>query len=283
MLSTDDLEYKWDFVASPVPRWRYRQRLSSLYGRICRQPQFSELITLGPKTDWAVYFAYLPDGRLTAAHRFTLGRLRDMNLNVFVVCAADEVSDVPDELRRYSDALYWKQLRGYDFSAYTLALNVISRKSPHSRVFFLNDSVFGPFRELREKIFDAPWDLTGFTASSQIENHIQSYAFSIADVTAQRVARLRPVLFPFVSLNHADAVILCQETRLARVASRSMSVGSYWYADAEKVIDPTLARPFQLLEAGFPFLKKSLVGKHMKFEAADAARQFLAEHAHPLV
>lgn len=246
------------------------------------KPSFFPLKPVVPRADWTVYFVYAPDGLLTPAHCFTLSRLRDLGMNLFVVCATRTVGEVPEALAAYADALYWKALRGFDFSAYALALNVIARQSPHARVLLLNDSVFGPFVDVRHRIDGAPWDLTGFTASSRIENHVQSYSFVIKDVTRARVRSLWPVFFPRISLNTHVAVTLCQETRLARVAARSMSVGAYWYADAGKMSDPVLVRPFELLDAGFPFLKKSLVGKHSRFNPENAAEAYLAMQRHPL-
>jgi hypothetical protein len=57
------------------------------------------------------------------------------------------------------------------------------------------------------------------------------------------------------------SVTLCFETRLARVASQSMSVGCLWLGpdDGE---DPSLSHALALLDQGFPFLKRSLLGKH---------------------
>jgi hypothetical protein len=49
------------------------------------------------------------------------------------------------------------------------------------------------------------WDLTGFTASSQLANHIQSYAFSLKSVDRARMLRLSPVMFPFNAISDANA------------------------------------------------------------------------------
>jgi hypothetical protein len=69
------------------------------------------------------------------------------------------------------------------------------------------------------------------------------------------------MFFPFAALSNPSHVINLHELRFARVASRSMSVGAFWYGDAVKVQDPMLHRPIELLTAGFPFLKRSLLGK----------------------
>lgn len=279
--SAEGLTRNWDFNATKVPRWLYRSRLEVFFKNIQWRPKFVELLPVTEKSEWAVYFIYAPDGRLNQAHEFTLGRLRDCGLKICVICAAPDASFVPDRLRGFVDALYWKHLKGYDFSAYAIALEIISKSSPHARVLFMNDSVFGPFSDLRCRMTDAPWDFTGFTASSQFENHIQSYAFVLRDVASKTVRSLSSVLFPMISLKAYEAVTLCQETRLARVASRNMSVGSYWFGDANDVLDPVLVKPFELIKDGFPFLKKSLIGKHRKFNPDGEAEAFLASQRHP--
>jgi len=224
---------------------------------------------------------YTPDGVVSKSHRFTLEHLRDLGLPVFVVCATSNPDLVPQELTRYCDALYWKGLSGYDFSGYTLALREISRSSPGADVFVMNDSVFGPFSDLREVIAKAPWDLTGFTSSNQLTNHIQSYAFILRNVDRTRMAKLSTVFFPYFAISNPNAVVRVQETRLARVAARHMTVGAAWYADYNEVIDPTLVRPLELLDAGFPFLKRSLIGKHKSFINTDTVRSRLELLGHP--
>lgn len=236
-----------------------------------------------PHDTWFVYFIFAPDGNLTASHRFALSRLRDMACGVLVVCATAKPENVPGELQGFADALYWKALSGYDFSAYTLALWALSEASPHSDVCVLNDSVFGPFYDLRRFVHKAPWEFAGFTALDATENHIQSYAFIVRNLHPERMAGMRTVFHPRVVLNRATDVILCQETRFARVASRSMSTGAYWYTQEAVCLDPTLAKPFELIDLGFPFLKKSLLGRMSGFQPREAVLESLRRVGHPSV
>jgi hypothetical protein len=185
-------------------------------------------------------------------------------------------------LHGFCDALIWKALPGYDFSAYTVALQQISRRSSGADVFVLNDSVFGPFSDFRPLVEKSPWALVGFTASNQITNHIQSYAFFLRNVTRFRMACLSPVFIPFASFSEPSAVIYLQETRLARVAARSMKVGAFWFGHTKDVIDPTLVRPLELLDGGFPFLKQSLLGKHKSFINQELVLAQLKNLGHPI-
>lgn len=276
------LEYMWDFVPSR-PKLSYScKRLYAFLRYAHSRPAHTAIKPLDRRPNWLVYFAYCPKGRAEPHHHFTLERLKDLGLDVFIVCACPSVAAVPEDLHKYADALYWKDLAGYDFSAYTLALEVISDRSPGATAFILNDSVFGPFVDLRPFLKAARWDLTGFTASALEENHIQSYAFILRDVTAQRLDNLRSIFYRRKAFSYGGAAIWCQETRLARIAHRTMSVGAYLYSNGKYVDDPCLRLPFNLLDAGFPFLKRSLLDKMRHFQDPAAVRERLAMLKHPL-
>jgi lipopolysaccharide biosynthesis protein len=281
-LTIPGLSRNWDFKASPVARWERRKAVETFFRAGHRRPAWCEIKALKPKSSWIVYFMYAPDGILSPSHRYTLSRLRDCGVPLLVVCACPDANRIPNDLPGFCDALFWKALPGYDFSAYTLALRQISRKSPGANVLVMNDSVFGPFADLRDMLVNSRWDLTGFTASSQLTNHIQSYAFCLRRVEPLTMLRLSPVFFPFAAISHPSAVILLQETRLARVAARSMKVGAFWFGDVRDIIDPTLVRPMELLDAGFPFLKRSLLGKHEAFIERDHMLARLERYGHPV-
>lgn len=278
----DGMTRRWNFVATPVQRWRIRQAVETVIRRSQPRPSWQAIVPLTPHPAWTVYFLFAPDGLFTPTHRFALERLRDAGHRLMVVCAAPSPGAVPAEARAFADALYWKALSGYDFSAYSAALREISRCSRHADVLVINDSVFGPFTDVRTVVAEAPWELTGFTATSQVENHIQSYAFVLKDVTPARMRALATVMFPWRALSKPHDVIQVQETRFARVASRSMSVGAYWFAEKEAVLDPTLFRPIELINSGFPFLKRSLLGKHQSLQDPEEIRELLFALQHPV-
>ena len=282
----DKLTSPWPFVAS-------QPNLYSRVKRVCRglfhrwpAPRYEVIKPLSQRDLWFVYFVYAPDGSLSAAHRFTLARLRDMNVNLFVVMACGSPSQIGDDVTTMADALYWKALDGFDFSAYTIALRAVAEVSPHATVYVQNDSVYGPLCDVRPFIEHAPWEMLGFTASSGQENHIQSYAFVLRDVTPTRMSALADVLPLDTAYSHIFDVIECQEVRLARVAAQSMSVGACWFGNTKDLPDPVLARPVELVNAGFPFVKRSIYGgkHHETFapHAQDELRDLLMRAQHPV-
>lgn len=177
--------------------------------------------------------------------------------------------------------MYWKGLTGFDFSAYALTLHNLVRLSPGCDLFLQNDSVLGPFGDIDRLIANMRWRLSGFLASSAVENHLQSYALFFRNLQPDFVVDLRSALCVSRSLDHWYDVVLRQETRLARIANRRYTVGSLWFdpsanraevsldktltrkltksgSGANQTFDPSLVHAVTLLEQGFPFVKRSL-------------------------
>lgn len=276
-----NLAMDWDFHPSIGP-WSIEGR-RAIKRWLTRRPPPAWSLLKAPELQhraWVLYFVFAPDGVLTDSHRYTLQRLQESGWGLLVVCAAPMAERVPVELRE-ADALCWKALSGYDFSAYAIGLHLLAERAPGSTVFVLNDSVFGPLVDLGPFFEAARWDLTGFTASSANGNHLQSYAFIMKDVTPSRLATVHRILPTDHAFDTADDAIICQELCLARHAARFMSVGAFVHADQSTVVDAMLQRPLELLDAGFPFVKKSLVGKFAVLNYREAVRERLAAAGHP--
>lgn len=272
----------WSFVPSTPAMSVRLARLKTAMTGLRPAPLNQALRPIEARARWNGYFLYLPDGLLSEAQRFTLARLRAMHGGLFAVCAAPEPAMVPHELRDVCDAIYWKGMTGYDFSAYSVAVREVSSRSPGADLFLMNDSVLGPFDDLDAVLRDAPWRLTGFTAWSAFEHHVQSYALFLRNVRPALVSGLRSVLLRRTAFNHFQHVVNWQESRLARVASRSMDVGALWFEPRFEAGDPSLTRAVPLLDAGFPFLKRSLAGGKLAHRADQAQlRRLLEERGHP--
>lgn len=229
-----------------------------------------------------MYFMFLPQGQLSAQHRFTLDRLAAEDARLMIVCSCPPDHLVLTELQERCDALCWKALNGYDFSAYAVGLTELARYASGSDVLVLNDSMLGPFAPLVPFMEQAPWRLTGLSANALAENHLQSFAFIVRQLDAQFLQAVTEVLSTEWSYDNSNAVILLQETRLARVASRHMSVGAFWYTDGSQHLDLCLNCPEQMLEAGFPLLKRSLFDKFVRrFQEPAAMQQLLIRLGHP--
>ncbi len=257
-----------------------------------------------PRDRWNLLFLFVPTGRLDRDQEAILARVRALAGGLLVICATSSPADLPNF--DLADAVAWKGLPGFDFSAYGLGLRLIATHSPGATAYVQNDSVFGPFGDMDGHVARARWDLTGFMASATVENHVSSFAFVLKDVSPARVAALSAVLSPDWCYNDFSSVVVAQETWLARVASAEMSVGSFFYMPVRPASpswkqrigvrlrpetardhpidvsgDPTLGSPLDLMDRGFPFLKRSLLGKFRGMTDADALRARLSRSGWP--
>jgi lipopolysaccharide biosynthesis protein len=275
------LEANWTFRSSRSSLMSAIKRMRTAV-QICPAPAVMTLKPVAPRDRWIAYFIYLPDGALTAAHRFTLSRLHeDRGSGKIIICATPTAHDIPDELVSIADALYWKALPGFDFSAYALAINEIAILSPGADLLLINDSVFGPFQPISSFWPQMHWDLTGFTASGQVQNHIQSYAFCLKNVDQHKLVALGSIFPRSFSYNDYQSVVYCQELQMGEIAARTMSVGALWYAKPNKCADPSLFAALPLVEKGFPFLKRALLTKHAGIYQTDRIEAILRSMHHP--
>ena len=271
----------WDYVRS-APRWSIVWRRWSARRTRQNAPAWKLLAPPSSAGPWLLYFMYLPEGQLSVQHRFTLERLAEENARLMIVCTCPPGHPVLDVLKNHCDALYWKAMEGFDFSAYAIGLAELARHAPGSDVMLLNDSMLGPFSPLTPFIERSPWRLAGLSASSMEENHLQSFALIIRQLDEEFLRAVAPVISTDWCYSTSAPVILLQETRLARVASDHMRVGAFWYTDGSTYQDLCLNCPEQMLEAGFPLLKRSLFGKFARrFQDPASMRALLQRLGHP--
>lgn len=276
-----------------VRDWRYqkgsvgpRAMLSRLWrGAVNRQsgPKWQCVRPITPADRWIGYFIFLPNGELSDHHRYTLERLRNHDARLAVICAAPSILALPPELGKLTDALYWKDLSGFDFSAYAILTGETARRSTGADLIVLNDSVLGPFADLYSVFDRGAWAMTGLTGYSLIENHIQSYAFRFRAANEDIALQMAEVAGDRLAFDSFMDVIYCQETRFAKTMARQCDVGALWFSDHRAGGgDLPLTWPLGLIGEGFPFLKRSLFTKFKGMTDGPALRAFLLQSGHPL-
>ena len=278
------LEVDWTYRPS---RRTARVRTSRLVRRIIQRrgpPLYRALVPVTPAGRWIAYFLFMPDGRVSDAHRYTLARLRsELGVKLLLIAAAPAPGPEFDELGLYADALYWKALSGFDFSAFAIAIHAVAAHSPGAELILLNDSVFGPFTSLTTFFGALPWDLAAITANAEVENHTQSYCWRVREVSTALVAGLRRVLSPDWAYDRFADVVLLQETRLARHAAACGTVGAKWFSrSGVSSVELTTSAPIELVEMGAPVLKRSLFGKFGHLHPRQSLLQILRRFDHPL-
>lgn len=278
----EGLSRLWEYEKERLSLSCYVRRWRALRNAVA-MPQCLVLKPVEAKPEWILYFVYSPAGRLDGGHLFTLDALKAGGLPVLAVVATDAPRSVPEAIVQSCDAVIWKALSGYDFSAYAIGLEAIADRSPGADVLVFNDSMFGPFHDLRPFLAGAPWDLTGFMATDgSRQRHIQSYAFVMKDVRSRRLRDMGDVFTTDFAFDDAPSTICGRELWMARRASDTMSVGSYWFGADRDVLDPTLSKAIELVDAGFPFMKRSLFTKQSDFQRAEDVVACLERQGHPV-
>lgn len=220
-------------------------------------PSFTILKDARPNDKWVLFFCYLPENEITYDHYHTIKNLRSKNYSLMIVAAATNPSVLEKRLSDLCELLIIKDLKGYDFSGYSIGIRHILKTSYNANILVLNDSVIGPIKDIFKLLEDSPWGLTGLTSCEIRENHIQSYAFMFKNINIDKFNKLSSVFPKNICYSRYMAVVRMQESRFARIAAKHMTVGSIWHSKD----DMTVHDPLYLIEQGFPFLKKSLFSK----------------------
>ena len=258
-----------------------KARLAAVLKRSIAFPRHRVLRRKPGGARWVVYFVYAPEDRATAQHLWTIGRLRrEPGLRLLIVAASPNADWLAAAFAA-ADTLIWKATPGFDFSAYAVGLWWLARHASGCDVFVMNDSVYGPFRPLAPFLARAQWRITGLTGSSIFEDHVQSYAFVVRRLDFGLLLRMLSIFNLVRAFETFEDVVLCQELRFARVARRSVDVGAFWYAGDWPRDDATLDWPFELLDQGFPFIKKALLGKNVDRQPPGLVAARLAALGHP--
>jgi lipopolysaccharide biosynthesis protein len=155
---------------------------------------------------------------------------------------------------------------GFDFAAWGHAYS-LGKGLPHcSRLLLVNDSVVGPlskssFTALIERLRRTDADMVGLTENRTPRRHLQSYFLAFGPRALASEA-FRRAFLGLRSLPTKELVIDAYETSLTRQLERSgLSAVALFppLYDEPRSGDDTTTRWRELIDAGFPFVKASLL------------------------
>ena len=208
--------------------------------------------------EWSAGAAVRPDA-LRAAHAWA-----DAGFGVLVVAARDpwvrlRSSDVPTGVagvRRGNTA--------YDFGSWAHALRSWPRLAHKDLVVLTNDSLIGPLAPLDEllgRLAASTTDVWGATANRWPAEHLQSYLLAFRGGVLSREP-LSGFLAGVTGLESKSAVVRTYEVGLTETVDRACLSRDVGWSHAElglpETVDLTLHGWHELLEAGFPFVKRVL-------------------------
>lgn len=166
---------------------------------------------------------------------------------------------------------------GFDFAAWGHAYSLGQGFPRCTRLLLANDSVIGPLDErayatLIERLRASDADMVGLTENRMPHRHLQSYFLAFGPRALASDA-FRRAFAGMRSLPTKELVIDAYETSLTRQFERAGLRAEALFAplyDEPRSGDDTTARWRELVEAGFPFVKASLLRDPRRAAAARA-------------
>lgn len=182
---------------------------------------------------------------------------------VVAVVVADDIDQFTqaDEID-FARAILVRQNRGYDFAAWADAIRRLSsRLALLPMLAIANDSVFGPlapFGAMLDRVQEIDADVIGMTDSHEVVHHYQSYLLFFKNLAIRSVAFRR--FWRGIEIGDRDFVIDRYEVRLlGLMRDAGLRCTCLFPSPPEPLINPTLTRWRELVDAGFPYIKADLL------------------------
>jgi lipopolysaccharide biosynthesis protein len=221
--------------------------------------------------DVCFFVSFAPDPRLKAHVRKHIQHLRRVGVHVVLILNTELSpsqmvldADLLDEL----SGAFVRENTGFDFAAWAHVYSLSEETQRWTRLFLINDSIVGPlnarhFDKLIERIRGSTADIVGLTENRSPLRHVQSF-FLVLNATALRSPSLQRVFQRMLSLPTKAQVIDVYETRLTEVLTRNGLRCEALFPPLSN--DPhsandTSFRWAQLIRAGFPYIKTSILDK----------------------
>ena len=216
----------------------------------------------------AIFVTYTPDGFLRADIQHYIDALTKNDIEVALVIVSDQIRNyIPAKIVATCSTVIVRENAGFDFGAWSHVMQALPEILNAKTLYLLNDSMLGPvsdieFQNILEVIDNTDADIVGLTSNNEITPHIQSYFLAIKK-KALCSYWLIQYFTDMVNLNTKDDVIFHYElTFTARMRAKGFRCKSIIEATSDG-INKTIFQWNELLNAGMPFVKRSLVrGEH---------------------
>lgn len=218
---------------------------------------------------------------------FHLGALRKLSSKLVFVSNSPVSESSKAELSGICDVVLERPNKGFDFAAWRDVI-LAERLAEWDEVLLTNSSVVGPLFDLAplfEEMQARPCDFWGLTHSVNVKPHIQSYFVCFRkrlinspvwqefwrsvdeNLSKRQVIRRYEVQFKelFESAGFAADTYLPQMRKVGteRIFFRRLNTAIPIYIVMDKNrTNTTIHSPLELIEAGFPYLKASLLWGH---------------------
>ena len=223
-------------------------------------------------TDVCLFSSFSFTGIVEEYVYFYLDQLRRAGFSVMFISTSELTEDCIERLSGHCFMIVERENKCPDFGSWKIGLSLLNWGKGLDAVLLVNDSVFGPFHDLRPVIttMKEKYDVWGMTDNLEIERHIQSYF-----IYFNRAATASPVFQDFWKKINMDAskneVIHQYEVGLSKLFRKNnFRLGAYVDIDTLNQHEPHVyisTNPLLvfwktlLSKYAFPFLKRELLIK----------------------
>lgn len=225
-----------------------------------------------------VYFSYDPERRLDGASRYLIDALRSHVQHLAIVVNGGLDAESREWALERADAVLERDNTGFDVGAYRYAIDALAETHAEAdELILMNFTSFGPVGGLDELFARAArteadmWGVTAhgaltphpYTHRGTLPEHLQSHFIGVRRRVLQSASwrdywrTMPPITSYSDSIRH-------HETRFTPwMRSRGFTVAALWErprraGEDTSAVNATIERPLELLEAGYPFVKRRL-------------------------
>jgi lipopolysaccharide biosynthesis protein len=191
---------------------------------------------------------YDPDGIVDDHILYSLAAYRPLFERIVFVSVSTQ--RMPEGSEHLVDEFIKRDNIGYDFVSWKTGLKEIRNPGSYFEIVFVNDSVYGPFFDLRQALL-APhikhFDFWGMVASHQNRWHIQSWFFSMRHnlVQSRDMSAFWETVEP---LGNKQDIIASYELAMATFfVKRGWRAGALYEAPRRATLQILMARKFSAL------------------------------------
>jgi hypothetical protein len=215
--------------------------------------------------DVLIYVAYCPGGRLSELQRRCIEGFAADGYEIVLVVNSGDFCHYVEPGSSPAVVQIVRENVGFDFGAWAHAVRLVGGLEAVRSVSFTNDSIIGPLgfdqaKSPRLSVDETPGDVVFMTECHEVRPHGQSYFFTLKQ-SALRLGAL-DVIAAAESFVDKHSLILAEEVTLASRMQELGAVIGYAFQCPQanlEIKNPTIHFWRELIDAGFPFVKVSLL------------------------
>lgn len=173
---------------------------------------------------------------------------------------------IETSLTKQLAGVYVRENVGFDFAAWAHLLHLIPNRSDWKRLLLINDSLVGPFggenfHKMIKRVRNSSSDFLGLTQNLYPQWHLQSFFLVFNSSTLQHPF-FSNYFARIVSLSSKEDVINVYETKFSQALVDNGLRFEVLFPPAPglpKFFNDTIKQWEQLLDAGFPYVKASVI------------------------